>query len=668
MGADELLARNLAVFERHFPSLYARIKAIDTPVSRIVYVGDEPVDIDLGDARLYSGDGRASAVQQAESYIDAPARVGYLLPQAEQFDSMLSRRLHGVLMNAVAAENVGQLCDVPAARTGYFFIFGVGLGYHLPTLFERVEVPHIIIFEAFEEFLLASMKAIDWGKLVDLCQQRGTTLQIVCSAAADRMAREAADRVEFCGPVYLDGSYIFQHYGSWVFEEARRRLVNELPRQMFSRGYFEDERKMVRNVVTNFQKGDFSILEGGFRQRRPIPVFVIGAGPSLDEAIPYIKQWRDHALVFSAGSGLQPCLRNGIIPDFHVEVENTYWIFGKLTHILAQNRDLFPNGRFDGINFVGSATVNPALLPLFDRRLYFFRDSATSSQCFGAEFGFHTGAAPTVANTAVSVIARMGLGNVYLFGVDCGWRDQFTHHSRDTIYYTADGFRNEKMSGSYAFPGNFGGTVYSDTIFDWCRNMLEQAFAAFYLTVFNCSDGALLHGATPLVPEALQFDGEPLDRKAIIDDILSSRPDFSAGTFFAQRSMETYLLQLARYEDQVMPLVDMSMAEDWEFSTFHDRAWAAFGGDGSERNLGMATWIQCSTVSAFKQSAILLNRISDPGKRQAVTREFYASFKQMHQEMFSAARTMLSEIENWLAGGPEPKWTNGLPEVPGTSY
>ncbi|MGE5475838.1 MAG: motility associated factor glycosyltransferase family protein [Bacteroidales bacterium] len=668
MGEEELLAKNLAVFERHFPTLHARIQTIGTPISRIIYDGAVPADVDLGDARLYGGDGRVHAAQQVEAYIRSPMRVGYLVPRAEQFDSMLSRRFHTALMDAAAAQEVGELSDVPVARTGYLFILGVGLGYHLRSLIEQTDVPHILICEAFEEFLLASMKAIDWGELVELCEQRGATLQIVCTSAADRMMREAIDWVDICGPVYLDGSHFFQHYGSWVFEEARRRLINELPRQMFSRGYFEDERKMVRNFVANFQKANLSVLDANFRPRQPIPVFIIAAGPSLDEAIPYIKQWREHALVFSAGSGLQPCLRNGIIPDFHVEVENTYWVYGKIEHILSQNRELFPEGRFTGINFIGSTTVNPALLPLFDRHLYFFRDSATPSLCFGQEFGLYTGAAPTVANTATSVIARMGLGDVYLFGVDCGWRDQFTHHSRDTIYYTADTFRNEKMSGAYAFPGNFGGTIYSDAIFDWCRNMLEQAFAAFHMTVFNCSDGALIRGATPLVPEALHFDGEPLDRNAVIDQILASRPTFSAGEFFSTRRMEPYLQQLKMYEDMVMPLVDMAMAEDWEFSTFHDKAWTTVGGEASDRGLGMAAWIQCSTVGALKQSAIVLNRIADPNKRQVVARAFYAEFKQVHQEMFAEAEAMLREIDSWIVGGPEPEWTDGVARVPGVSY
>jgi hypothetical protein len=384
--------------------------------------------------------------------------------------------------------------------------------------------------------------------------------------------------------------------------------------------------------------------------------------------MPYIKQWRDHALVFSAGSGLQPCLENGIIPDFHVEVENTYWIFDKLIHISQRHPDLFPNLTLEGIHFIASATVTPGLKRMFDSRLFFFRDSSTSSLCFGSEFGYVTGGAPTVANGCLATIARMGLGDVYLFGVDCGWRSQEIHHSRDTIYYTADMFLNDRMDGTYTLPGNFGGTVESDIIFDWCRNMLEQAIAAFHMTVYNCSDGALFGGATPMVPEALHFDGAPLDRKAVIDDLLRTCPKYAPGEFFANRTLSGFQEQLDAYERALVPLVDTALAEDWPFHKFHDRAWAEFGGEASDRGLGMAAWVQYSTVSLFKHSSILLNRIADDAKRQTVTREFYRKFKAIHEQMFVEIRTMLHEADAWFAGGPEPEWTDGVPKFVGTSY
>jgi|AGTN01.1.fsa_nt_gi Uncharacterized protein conserved in bacteria len=668
MVSESLLDANLAVFETHFPSLHARLKAGGSPLSSLMFDRGEAVDINLGSGRLYRTDGRILAPAQVEAFMRAPVQAGYLLPDHNTFDSLLSRRVHQQLLDSASRHDAGELRSMNEGESGYFFIFGVGLGYHLPLLLERIKTPHVVICEAFEEFLLASLQVIDWGMLVDSCRKRGVTLHVVCSRAAEDIVRQVIHVIDKNGPFFLDGSYFFKHYPLWAFEEAERRLINELPRQMMARGFFEDERKMVRNAVTNFQKYDVHVLTGGFRPRSHVPVFVIGAGPSLDACIPYIKEWREHAIVFSAGSGLQPCLKNGIIPDFHVELENTHHIVGKLKFILEQHPDLFPNGKFEGIRLVGSATLNPQVPPLFSDLFLFMRDSSTPSLSFGAEFGVHTGAGPTVANTSISTLARMGLGDVYLFGVDCGWRDQFNHHARDTIYYTSAHFRNDKMSGTYTLPGNFGGEIQSDIIFDWCRDILEQSFAAFHLTVYNCSDGALLKGATPRVAEALHFNGDPLDREAIVREIIADRPQFAAGAFFRTRPLSAYQPQLDGYETEFMTLLDTAVDEDWTFHAFLVAFWRGLGGEAADRGLGMAGWVQCSTIGMLKAASIVMNRIPIREKRQAVTRDHYAALRQVHAEMFAEARQHLEQIDAWAQGGPEPEWTDGLPRVPGTTY
>lgn len=669
MSPDELFAANMAVFKEHFPTLHARIAAVEAPLSSLVWENGQAVDLDLGSGRLYRCDGRDMAREQAAAFLAQPAQVGYYMPKAEDFDSMISRRMHRDILGILIDHDLKEMPLKTGGHTGFFFIFGIGLGYHLPPLLEGLNTPHVVICEAFDEFLLASLRVVDWGALVKLCQDRKATLDVLCINTPEQMAARISDLIDKYGPIYLDGSYYYQHYALWTFAEAKRRLLNELPRQMIARGFFEDERKMLRNTATNFHKQKFRILTGRFLPRDPnIPVFVIGAGPSLDQAMPYIKEWRDHALVVSAGSGLQPCLKNGIIPDIHVEIENTYAIHTKLQHILDENRDLMPNGRFDGIRLVASSTLNPTVSPLFSDISYFLRDSACSSVSFAKEFGYHFGAAPTVANTAVGTLAHMGVGDIYLFGIDCGWRDTSAHHARDTIYYTSDELKREHMYGGYALPGNFGGMVQADMTFDWSRNMLEAAIAAYRLSVFNCSDGALIKGAIPKVAEGLNFEGEPLDREAALRTIFEDCPSFEVGEFFKTRPMTPYRAQVKRYQEKLLAMIDMAIAETWPFRQFHDTFWHDFVKSMEGGTEGMAVWVYYATVGTFKHACIFMNRIVDSKQRDEVLQAYYKLFRQIHVEMFDEVFQHLDQIEEWVAGGPEPYWTQGLPEVPGTSY
>lgn len=664
--AEALFEANLAVFERHFPDLHARLKAISSPLSSVVYEGGRAVDIELGSGRFYRNDGYQGAREQADAFLRKPAQVGYNLPDGESFDSLISRRVHREILDALIRHDLTEMPLMTGGNTGFFFILGVGLGYHLPMLLESLDTPHVVICEAFEEFLLASMRAIDWGALIALCEDRKATLDIVCANTPEEMAERVGDFVEKYGAIYLDGSYYYQHYPLWTFTETRRRLINELPRQMAARGYFEDERKMVRNNATNFHKGKFGVLTGAFRQRSSIPVFVIGAGPSLDEAVPYIQEWRDHAIVVSAGTGLQPCLKMGIIPDFHVELENTYSIYLKLKHIMDGYADLFPRGRFEGIRLVGSATLNPNVPPLFDDVYYFFRDASSSSFAFGSEFGFHSGIAPTVANTALGTIAHMGLGDIYLFGIDCGWRDGFSHHARDTFYYTSEDLKLAHMAGAYALPGNFGGTVQADMVFDWSRSLLEMAINVFHLSVFNCSDGALIRGATPKVAESLHFDGEPLDRNAIMAEVFANAPRFKPGEFFQTRPMAPHQEKLDAYEAKLFKIIDQARAEKWTFRRFYDAFWKDVG-KADTLGLDVSAWVYYSSLGLFKHTCIFFNRISGD-KREEIMDDYYMIFRRCHEDMFAEVREHFEQITAWINGGPEPEWTDGLPRVPGTTY
>lgn len=667
-GTQALFDANMAVMERHFPQIFARLKAVKSPKSSVIVDQGLAVDIDLGNGRLYDTNAVDFSTAQVEAFVASPAQVGYFLPDIHLLDSLISRRMHQDLLDCLARNGANDLPLRTNADTGYLFVLGVGLGHHLPLLLDKLRAPHVVICEVFDEFLLASLRVIDWGNLVAQCEQRGATINLVLGANPAELMTLIDAVMEVRGHVLLDGSYIYQHYGLWVFEETKRRLVNELPRLMVARGYFEDERKMMRNAVTNLHKHDVHILPAAFRPRTHTPVFIVGAGPSLDEAIPYIQEWREYAVVFSAGSGLQPCLKNGIIPDFHVELENTYNILTKLRFIMDQHPDLFPNGKFEGIKLIGSATLNPTVLDLFDDIFLFFRDSVTPTLTLGMPYGTHSGVAPTVANTSLGVVARMGLGDVYLFGTDCGWRDDTSHHSRDTIYYTADTFKAEKMSGTYTMPGNFGGIVHSDLVFDWCRDMLEQVIASYSMDVFNCSDGALIQGATPRVAESLHFQGEPLDRTAILAEIAADRPFFAKGTFFRDVDMTVFQGQLDTYEKALMTLVDTAIAENWTFRRFHDEFWRDLGGEATYRNMGMASWVQCASIGMLKHSCVFLNRIPDSETRDAVTVEFFRMFRAAHEEMFAEIRHFLTEAMTWIGGGPEPEWTDGIPRFPGTSY
>ncbi|MGE5545704.1 MAG: 6-hydroxymethylpterin diphosphokinase MptE-like protein [Solirubrobacterales bacterium] len=668
MANEGLYERNLSAFAARFPLIHSQIIAITEPVSEIVFDQGEAVDIDIRAGRLYGGDGCSSARAQAEDFIAHPVQTGYNIPTTCLSDSMLTRRLHQALVNSMADHRVDELSPRPVTRTGFAFVLGCGLGHHLPVLVEKLDAPHIVVCEAFVEFLRASLHAIDWAQLIERCDEKGKTLHIVCANSPARMLNGIGAVMTEVGPMFLDGSYFLQHYGFWLYDEVHRLLVNELPRQMVARGYYEDERKMLRNAATNLHRQTFHLQEGEYRLCHDAPAFLVGAGPSIDQDIETIRKWRDHAVLFSSGSALQVLLRNGIIPDYHTELENTYSVYEKLAHILEDNAHLFPDGVFRGIKLIASATLNPNSMPLFDDITLFFRDSSCSTLAFAGRHRILRGAAPTVANTSLTAAVHMGFREIYMFGFDCGWRDETAHHTKDSIYYTSDTFKTDKMINEYTLPGNFGGTMGSSMIFDWSRSMLEEALAAFCPTAFNCSDGALINGAVPKVGESIDLSARPIDRAAVLKRIHDDNRFFRAGEYLADIDMAPLRSEFDRFQERIFAVIDEAKAGGWEFAQFADGMWSALRAIELGKDFSVVGLIHYATLGFLKQACVFLNRIPDEAKRQAVTMDFYDAFRDLHAVMLDEGRQLIDEIAGMVAGTLDPEWTKGLPTVPGTTY
>lgn len=664
-----LRARNLEVFRERFPKIHDVITAITAPLSSCAVENGEVVDIDLGNGRLYKTDGRAFSTEQALNFIDAPRRVGYMLSDAASGDSGVSLRIANTLLDGIQQRGIKVWTGPPVGRAGYLFVFGLGLGYHLPILAEHLDVDQIIVLDTVNEFALHSLSAIDWGALLEKCDSKETEIKLLISDNQDDLLLMLESAIYLHGEVFMDGAYYYRHYPSWALDVVFTNLADNTPLKLASRGYYEDERKMIRNAVSCLQKYDHTMLEGKFGYPIEVPAFLVASGPSLDHDIEYIRKWRDHVVVFSGGSSLQALLAAGIIPDYHVELENVVQVWDFCTHILELNKDLLPEGRFTGIKLIASCTLNPRVPPLFDETYFFFRDSVSSSICFGEEVKLMSGIGPNIANTIVAICARIGFREVYLFGMDCGWRDEDRHHSKDTAYYTNADLKVEKQDSLFTLRGNFGGEIKSTLTLGWCHDMLEEKIKKFNLTAYNCSDGALIRGAAPKLAETIDLTTPVPNRAKIFDSVRSCGIFHKAGEFLATHDMARYEQEVDRFEAAILKEIDESLADGKGFRGFLRRiSDFARWGLSSEEYGHVYPVFQGATVGLAKNACVFLNRIENPAEAAELFEVFAKEYRQIHQEMADETRTIFAEARGWVDGGEEPWWAAGLPTTPGTTY
>ena len=664
---QSLFDANLRFFEQNFPALYERIRAQGPLLAQPVIEDGAIIDIDLGSDRLYKNDARRTSKEQAEFFAAAPARSGYKGVEGITSDSMVSRRFFEGMVAGMREHDIRDLSPTPVGRSAYMFIFGVGLGYHLPHLAEKIDVDHFVVLEAADEFLSLSMRCIDYAQLNEDLKARGATLHFVVSQESLPLNAGMLAVVDACGEIFLDGVYLYRHYPFWPLDEAYNRFLVEIPFRLIGRGYYEDERKMIRNAAANLHKFDHYLLTGNFRRRYDIPAFIIAAGPSLDESLDYIRQWQNHAIIFSAGTAIQPLLAAGITPDYHVELENTPHTFKMCEYILERNKEQFPDGKFSGVKMLGSVTVNPRVPALFDENYFFYRDLVVSTTAFGQGVTVMNGVAPCIANTAVAVAARLGFETMYLFGSDCGWRDARHHHSKNTIYYTIDEYELSEKDKEYATPGNFGGTIYSNLVLTWTREMLEQKIQIFKLTAFNCSDGAFIKGSIPKLVETLDFP-QIVDKEAVFKRIRDESVFYAAPDYLAKQDVDGMIAGVELLRADLMAMLDGIERDDVDFynfiaqiSDFDREAWR-----GPYKHIH--SLFQGSLIGFTKAASYYLNRIEDEDKRRGMFKVFLKLYRELHEEMLDEGKQTFEEIKLMKEQGIEPVWADGVPVVEGTTY
>ncbi|MGE4280049.1 MAG: motility associated factor glycosyltransferase family protein [Magnetospirillum sp.] len=667
MSQTGMLAANMALLERKFPLVHARLVENPGSLAKPVFDGDVLVDIDLGNGRLYKGDGRRMAEEQVAVFVAAPFRTGYKSVEGIAGDSMISRRFYEGILNSLKQHGVSAISAYPRDRSGYLFVFGLGLGYHLPLLAEKLDVENIVVVEAIAEFVGLSLKAVDWCALDAAMGERGQKLHLLVDDKPERIAQRLDEIINQQGEMLLDGAFLYRHYPFWPLDEAHKRLLNDIPTKMVGRGYYEDERKMIRHAAVNLHRHDHYLIRGRFRRRYDVPAFIVAAGPSLDESIEFIRQWKDHAIIFSAGTTLQPLIKAGIIPDYHVELENIATLHSIFTHILELRPDLFPDKRFTGMKMIASVTVSPMVTPLFDELYFFFRDSVTSTVSFGEGIEVMNGVGPSITNTCMAVAARLGFETMYLFGTDCGWRDPNNHHSKSTLYYTMDDFKTQTFEGEFSTPGNFGGTIYSNLVFTWTRDMIEQKVEKFGLKVFNCSDGAFIRGTTPLLPESLFFPGKPLDKDAIFKRIRDESEFFPAGQFLKGHDMGRYITEVEALHDSFLDLLKQAEQEKLGFRELVGRIqdFNREGYVGASRHI--YPLYQGSIIGFLKAVTFYMNRLPDEVLPDFM-KDFMDIYRDLHIAMFDEGRQIYEESKIMVEGGPDPEWADGKLRFPGYSY
>lgn len=628
MSGPDFVTRSRAAFADYFPGVMAGVNQRSSVESSVVFESGDPVDIRVDGRLIYGGDARQFAAGQVDAYMKKPLRF---LLQRLDLCGMITPcgwRLVRTIDGALRGGGFGESTTQPTNSPTLLVVLGLGLGHHIEKLVRETQPKWLLIVEPLVEFIEHSFHAVDWAALIENFKEKGGQIAFVTESDPPKIIRAISAMVQAKGAPYADGSWVFTHYPFWAFNEVRDNIHKAMEFVFINRGYYEDELVMFGNSVRNFAKHDCWLLENRPHLQRPELAVIVGAGPSLDEGIETIKAIRDRVVLFSAGTALRALLRNGITPDFHCEVENG----GPVYDVLVETAKC---GDLSKITLIAANTVYPSVPSLFGETIFYFRDSVSPTQIIGRKHLEIYGTSPTCVNLAMTSAAVMGFTDFALFGTDCGTRPGSLRHAQGTIYSDIAKYQNANeptKSHTMEVPGNFGGIIHTELVYDSCRIMLGETIRFYGSRVFNCSDGALIPGAQPCVPEALQVNQPVIDRAVFRTQLRRAMQKYPAGKLLEEADLEN----IRRLTETMFADLDKLLVElgdgDADFAAAYDRI-MTFVNEAKD-TYGFTESIVSGSLQALPRIAMFYGfRLAEAHGRRRLFDLFIAEFRAIANDM-----------------------------------
>ncbi len=203
----------------------------------------------------------------------------------------------------------------------YVLLYGFGLGYHAEAVAELVgDAGQLVVLELNRAVLSAAFHLRDLGDVL-----HRPNVWLVTAGSEHEGAVVLHDYLSgVFANVPPERSRVLIHTPLLsVVPDGYERIVNALEVIQLERSAAVVHRgNSMTNLLANL---DAVVASPGVAEVLPAlagrPVFLVSAGPSLDEAMPYLAEFQDRAWIITVDTACDTLCRAGIEPDFVVSVD-----------------------------------------------------------------------------------------------------------------------------------------------------------------------------------------------------------------------------------------------------------------------------------------------------------------------------------------------------------
>lgn len=439
------------------------------------------------------------------------------------------------------------------------FMVGCGLGHHISLLLERKSIKHLCLFEPHPDMFIASLYHIDWQLIIE--NNPGTIHFFIGSDENQSLSLLSKKMGEEIPLYHMFNCYHYYHF----IGDAYKKIIDSLQKKsavIFQRfGFIEDEIISLKNTLLLFKK-HYRLILNQPKVFFDKPIIIVANGPSLDNIIPFIKENKSNFLLCSCGSALSALLENKIIPDLHV-IQERLTNTNQIT--TDENLKLCKKIIVLSLNVVSTSVIE-----LFKDAIIGFKAHDAGFSLIGDDINTHLSPLPntnpTVLNTALSFIIRLGFNKILLAGADFGASDKKKHHSKSSLYYT----KNMPLGDydcsqlSIKTKGKDESIIYTSSIFLSSLLQIENLISLYpRVTVYNVSNGVKIKNATFITHQELLRKTQPsnsvtVSNKAILASILNENTN---NNYLKQNLLEKVTTNLNILEKHTLGISHIKISE-----------------------------------------------------------------------------------------------------------
>ncbi len=291
--------------------------------------------------------------------------------------------------------------------------FGFGLGYEVEAFLAQPEAEVAVVVEPDAGLFRTALErrdltaVLDSPKAVFLVDAEPDALAMVLR----RYERRAPERAVLNASVLHHREY-FDRVDAVMEAAVSRARINANTLKRFGRLWV---RNLIRNVAVLERSPGVRELTDRFAG---LPVLLCAAGPSLDLALPRIKELAERLLIVAVDTAVPALMQHGIEPDFAVVVDPQYWNTRHLDRLAPQSTIL-----------ISEASAHPRVFEVLDNPTYLcssiFPLGSLLEETVGEKGKLGTGG--SVSTTAWDFARVLGADPIYCIGLDLGFPQRRTH-------------------------------------------------------------------------------------------------------------------------------------------------------------------------------------------------------------------------------------------------